>query len=731
MKINKLSKALSDAKARIKASQFFEAKLICIQIIEKFPLNADAHYLLVKINCELKQFDEAIESLKLAFESSLASNFDVDVAYDLQNVLIGERNFPLLESLSLWLTVVRPKDPYSWDYLSISRIELQRFQDALEPAHRAALLAPKNAKILGNLGAVFNGLKDFESARTYLARALEVEPGLANAHNNLGNALYGLGLNQLSIQHYLNAILLNPDVVYFFTNLAEVYAAEKQIEKAEEYFKKALDIDGANAVAFAGLIDTYTKGGRPQDAIALSERAASVCGDSSRVWAAYGNALQKASQVNRAVEVYIRALSLEMDQQSDFCRSVYSSLLFTLNYHPDFSAEVIYGAYEDFEKQFGAPVRKYWREFSNARDANKRLKIGYVAQAFYNQVCRYFLLPLMEHHDHEKFEVYAYSDPPVEDSVTEMYRSTTDHWIDTRDMSDEQMAAKIREDGIDVLIDIAGHSTDNRLGVFALKPAPVSLHWLDFGYTTGLKAIDYFIGDAYTFNDKCEHLFSEKIWRLPGAATLYRPPSVPDLTDSPFLKDGIVTFGSLSRANRINDKVIRVWSAILDAMPNSRLMINSGDFNDPKNQEDMASRFMAYGIERARLDIGFTSPSWIPLSKIDIGLDCFPHNSGTTLIESLYMGVPYVTLFGRPSVGRIGSGILHAAGHPEWIAYSELEYAQNLLALAHDTEKLVYLRHNLRAEIHASRLMDVPRFAREMEDGYRKMWQHFCEENPV
>jgi len=338
----------------------------------------------------------------------------------------------------------------------------------------------------------------------------------------------------------------------------------------------------------------------------------------------------------------------------------------------------------------------------------------------------------MEQHDHSLIEVFAYSDPPKEDEVTERYKSSVDCWVDTKGMTDEQLAARIKLDQIDVLVDISGHSTNNRLGVFARKPAPVSLHWLDFGYTTGLTAIDYYLTDKYIANTNCDHLFSEKLWCLENTSLMYRPyGEAARITESPFLKDGIITFGSLSRSNRITHRVVRVWSAILDAMPNSRLMINSGDFGDPKIQEEVAARFMQHGIERSRLDIGYSSPSWLPLQKIDIGLDCFPHNSGTTLIETLFMGIPFVTLADRPSVGRIGSSILGAAGHPEWIAHSEMEYAEKVLTLAHDTELLQHLRKNMRAELIKSPLMDEKLFAHDVENAYRQMWKIYCEKESV
>jgi predicted O-linked N-acetylglucosamine transferase (SPINDLY family) len=169
------------------------------------------------------------------------------------------------------------------------------------------------------------------------------------------------------------------------------------------------------------------------------------------------------------------------------------------------------------------PNKVFWRPFDNVRDPNKRLKVGYVAQAFYNQVCKYFLLPLLEKHDKSQVEVYAYANPPFEDETTEYYKKSVDHWIYTREMTDAELAERIRADGIDVLIDVAGHTNSNRLGVFARKPAPVSLHWLEYGYTTGLTAIDYYLTDKATVTDNCAHLFSEKVWCLDGPAYTYRP----------------------------------------------------------------------------------------------------------------------------------------------------------------------------------------------------------------
>ena len=304
------------------------------------------------------------------------------------------------------------------------------------------------------------------------------------------------------------------------------------------------------------------------------------------------------------------------------------------------------------------------------------------------------------------------------------YRTCVEHWTNTQGLSDEQLARRIRADGIDILVDLAGHTYKSRLQVFAYKPAPVSVTWLGYGCTSGLSAIDYLLTDEASAPPGSEHLFAERPWRLATPQYAYRP--APDMGEAgplPALERGHVSFGTLTRAVRINHRTIAVWSEILKQVRGARLVINSGNYRDPAIQERLAQRFLAQGIERERLEIGFQSPPWDVLRGIDIGLDCFPHNSGTTLFESLYMGVPFVSLAGRPSVGRLASSILEGLGHPEWIARSEAEYIEEAVALARTVDRLARCRAGLRSEMQASALMDEAGLARRVEAAYRQMFE--------
>jgi predicted O-linked N-acetylglucosamine transferase (SPINDLY family) len=300
--------------------------------------------------------------------------------------------------------------------------------------------------------------------------------------------------------------------------------------------------------------------------------------------------------------------------------------------------------------------------------------------------------------------------------------------VPTSGLNDDALAQRIRDDQIDVLIDVAGHTLNNRLLVFARKPAPVSLHWLDYGYTTGLDAIDYYLTDEMTVPQGSEKFFAEKLWRLP-VSIVYRPAEgMGEVSELPALAKGHITFGTLTRAVRVNHRTIRVWAEILKLVPTSVLTLNSKDFQDESSRQGLIDRFSAHGIGADRLDVGFSSPPWDTLRNMDICLDCFPHNSGTTTIEGLYMGVPVVTMYSRPSVGTLGGSMLNALGLQHLIAQSEEEYVQKAVNLATDLQGLVTLRGELRGKMQTSLLMDERGFAQKVEDAYLQMWHNYVQQ---
>ena len=719
---------LREARAFLKLGNVVQAKKSALSVLDSFPLHQETNYFLATLCLDGGEDQEALMHLQKAFSTSNQGAVDKHKYYATLIHYLNEKQYPLLEQASRWLTESSPKDGLAWDYLAISYLERFKFHDAYIASVQASIYLPDNPYVLNNLGCALTSLERCTESIVILKRAVRLDPKMASAYNNLGNALRFNGEYEEALQCFLTAIQIAPEFAYIYNNLGLTYRALDRCASAIDSYHMALQKQPNLFQVFSNLIEAYRHSGAIRQAIECAEHALSLEQNIAEIWAAYGDALRDGGYLDKAIDVYIKAVSFKTDGESFFNRKVFTNILFCLNYHPDLSPEVIFAAYAEFDRRFGIPQKEKWCAPTNSRIIGKRLKVGYVCQSFYNQVCKYFLIPLLENHDPAEVEIYAYAQIPYEDAITQVYKSLVDHWIPIRGLTDDEVVKQIRNDGIDILIDVSGHTNDNRLIVFAQKPAPVSLHWLEYGYTTGLSAIDYFMTDKASVTDNCAHLFSEKIWVLDGPAYVYRPDAeLAVLNESPASQTGIVTFGCLSRTTRINHRVVRIWAAILDAMPNSRLIINSADFKDPAVQEEMASRFMQYGIERSRLDIGYSTPSWEVLKHIDIGLDCFPHNSGTTLLETLYMGIPFVTLQERPSVGRIGSSVLMGIGRPEWIACSEEEYAQKAIILAHDVEGLIQLRKTMRQQMKTSLLMDELAFARSVEKAYRQMWQIYCE----
>ena len=595
--------------------------------------------------------------------------------------------------------------------------------DALEPMQKAVALSPGDAEAHSNLGATFKALGHLQEAQASYQRALQIKPDYVQAHYNLGNTLQALGQLEQAEMSYRNALQLAQDFAPANFNLGNALKTQGRLDDAERSYLNAVRIKPDHAQAWCNLGATLQALGRLHDAEASYRRALHVQPDYADAYSNLGNTLGDLGKMDAAQASYQRALRIKPDHTEAF-----SNLLFALNYHPDKCAQEIFAAYNGFEQRFGQPHRGAWPAHSNPRAPYRRLKVGYVSPALRQHSSRHFLEPLLAQHDHSVVEVYAYAELAREDAVTARYKGYVDHWVPTRGMSDDALAQRIRDDGIDILVDVAGHTAGNRLQVFARKPAPVSLHWLDFGYTTGLSAIDYYLTDWPTVPAGSEALFSETPWRLDGPGLVYRPAeSMGKAGPLPAAGQGFVTFGSLTRAVRINHHTVRIWAELLKRVPKARLVINSGDYRTAAMQDELANRFAAHGITRERLDIGHHSPPWDVLRQIDIGLDCFPHNSGTTLFESLYLGVPFVTLAGRPSVGTLGSAILHGVGHPEWITNSEAQYVAIAVTLAADLPKLAATRAGLRAEMQASPLMDEAGFARRVEAAYRGMFKAWAE----
>ena len=718
------------------------------------PQEADVHDALGSVLGRLARPIEAIECYRNAIKC--VPNYP-EAHNNLANTLknVGEHE----AAIKSYELAIKCRPEYAEAYFNLGlhyQENLRNLDEAIIHYQKAIHIKPDFADAHYNLAATYKEAGRLDQAIASYHRALECRPNDADAHYNLGNTLKENHQLTAAITSFQCAIDAQPDYAIAYSLMGRCYHELGDPNLSMQAYQRALEIDPSHADTHNQLGLLFHDVAYYHEAIASYTRALAIKADIAEVWNNMGNALNELGSVDEAaanfecaitlnpsmVEAYsnlgtiFRDKGLFDDAIAIFLRSLeinpqyegsFDNLLFTVNYHPDLSGEDVYKYYRAYDEHFGQPLQSEWSAHLNDRNPDRRLKIGYVSPSLHRHSVRHFLEPLLAHHKKEAFEVYAYAQITSDDEVTCRYQVYVDHWVNTRGMSDEQLAARVRQDHIDILIDIAGHTGHNRLLVFARKPAPVSLHWLDFGYTTGLTAIDYYLTDAPTVPEGSEHLFSETPWRLPVPAYVYRPDnSMGEVTSLPAVQNGFITFGTLTRSVRINHRVIKAWVAILEALPNARLLINSGNFKDPAMQEHMAEYFTSQGISRDRLEIGYESPAWKVLQRIDISLDCFPHNSGTTLFESLYMGVPFITLANRPSVGTLGVSVLHGLGHPEWSAESESEYVEKAIKLAQNIEALAQYRENLRDEMKQSPLMDEKGFAMAVEQAYRQMWHKWC-----
>ncbi|RNE88334.1 tetratricopeptide repeat protein, partial [Marichromatium sp. AB32] len=397
---------------------------------------------------------------------------------------------------------------------------LGRVDAALVSQREAVRLRPDDADLLLNLGATLNDLGHQREALRCFDRALERVPGKVEAHGNRGLVLHALGMPEAAEISYRRALALNPCSIEALNNLGILLHELGRRGEALQCLDQALTLD-------------------EEDVNAHTNRA---------------NVLKDQGRLEEALDAFEHACMLDPG-----LTQARSNLLFTLNYHPDRTAQEIFTAYRDYDRRYGEPASAYWRPSDNTRVAERRLRLGYLSPDFRSHAIRYMLEPLLECHDHAQFELYAYAELAREDAQTARYRSLVDHWVPTRGLSDAQLAERIRADGIDILVDLAGHTAGNRLGAFARKPAPVSVSlWVGYGYTSGLSAIDYFLCDEVLVPEGAEELFSERPWRIAAPAGMYRPSEgMGAVNVLPALERGYITFGTLTRGVRVNHRTIR------------------------------------------------------------------------------------------------------------------------------------------------------------------------------
>ncbi len=627
---------------------------------------------------ELKSdFVEALNNLAIAFQS-LGKPAEAEQAYR-----------RALE--------IRPDFAAAYNGLGTLYFQQNRSDDAAACFHRAIELEPMLVDALSNLGQLLNTQQQFAEAAVLLNQAVELAPDSAAAHNNLGNALKGLGQLAAAAASYQRAMELTPGNFNAHANLGSLLQDQDDLDGAVEHYLAALAITQRLPVTALQLAD---------------------------IWNNLGTVMKDRSQIDDALNCLRQAISL-----APIHLTAYSNLLYSLYFSPEYDATAILNEHRRFNDQHARPLTALAPPHANSRDPSRRLRIGYVSPDFRHHCQSYFTAPLLAAHDRQQFEIYCYSNVPRPDAVTECLASHVDAWRDIHQLSDEQAAALIRQDQIDILVDLTMHMAHSRPLLFARKPAPVQACWLAYPGTTGLTAIDYRLTDPHLDPPGMfDHCYSEQSIRLPDSFWCYQPlvSDVP-VSSLPALSNGFIIFGCLNNFSKINPAVLALWTKALRAADHSRLLLLA-----PLGSARRATAefFTQQGIDPTRITFVSRRPlaDYLRLyQQIDICLDTFPANGHTTSLDSLWMGVPVVTLVGRTAIGRGGLCQLTNLGLTDLIANTPDEFAQIAREWASDLPRLSQLRSSLRERIQASPLMDAPRFARNIEHAFRQMWQRWCD----
>ena len=619
--------------------------------------------------------------------------------------------------------------------------------------------APQHVGALSLLGSLTLQRGDAARAIALLARAVALQPDLVDAQGMLGAALEQQGRWLEAAACFRAALVQRPELTLAHLSLGRVLRADGQLDDAVTSFRRALARDPSLVWAHSNLGLALMQRGDHDEAIAAQRQAVALVPDVADLHGNLGLALHAAGRLVEAAESHRRAASLaptdaaawanlagvlldlgRLDEaRASFARAlalkpdypeVRSNLLLLANYDPTIDDAGLLEAHREYDRRVTAPLRPAGLAHANDRAPERRLRIGYVSGDFRRHPVGYFFLPALGAHDPAAVEAFCYSGLVREDDLTREIRERAHHWRPMVGVGDNELATQIRADGIDILVDLAGHTGGNRLPVFGRKPAPVQVAWLGYFNTTGVGAIDYALMDAATVPEGAERWFTERVVRLPEGRFCYAPPDyAPAVAPLPALSRGDVTFGSFNNISKVTPAVIQLWSAVLAAVPGSRLIVKWKVLADAAEGARLRQAFGAHAIAPERLELRGSTPHPQMLGEygdVDIGLDPFPFCGGLTSCEALWMGVPIVTLAGSRPASRQTLGFLNQIGLGELAAADPQRYVALAAELAGDRERLAALRAGLRARMAASSLCDASGFARRLEDAYRTMWRAWC-----
>jgi protein O-GlcNAc transferase len=757
-----IAEALALAGQHYQAGQFAAAEQICRQILQTDPTQARALHLLGLLAHRAGRWDEAIVRYQDALR--LQPGY-VEVYNSLGAALaaaghLDEALPSFQQALALKPDYLEARDNLAAAFrLRANRYrQLGRLEDA-EASYRAALrLHPDVAEIHGGLAAVLMERGQFAAATDSLREAVRLRPNLTAAHHDLGyvyqqlgrpddaEASYraALGCDPASVQSLNNlglllaergrlaearaafeeALRIKPDYTDALNNLGSVCVTEGRTDEAVASYRRLLQLKPDSAEAHANLaIVLGHKGQQLDEALTFCREALRLDPDNADVLSTLGGIFKDMGLVDEGIAALRRAVELKPDSPS-----IHSNLVYTLHFQEASDAAVLAKEALRWHERHAASLANQVQPHANSPDPGRRLRVGYVSPDFCRHPIGLFLLPLLTAHDRSQVEVFCYSSVATADDMTGFLRAHTEVWREVPGLTDEQLAQAVRQDRIDVLVDLSAHMARNRLLTFARKPAPVQVTYLAYCSTTGLRVMDYRLTDPFLDPPGAAPEYAEESIWLPESYWCYRP--VIELAPPgpvPARAAGYTTFACLNNFCKVTPVTLALWQELMQKVPGSRLLLHA---HAGSHRERVRQFFAAGGVAAERIDFVGTlmlQEYFALYHRVDVGLDPFPYGGGTTTLDALWMGVPVVSQAGNTAVSRAGRSILSNAGLPELVAPTPEEYVSIATGLAADVARLAELRAGMRPRLQCSPLTDAARFARHIEAAYRKMWHRWCE----
>ena len=692
------------------------------------PELAQIHYHRGNVLVDLGRAEDALG----AFDMALERRPDwAECLFNRGNVCVGLGRYGEAEMSCRRALELKPGFFDALVVLGVAQEAQMRSGEAVASYRRALEIKPDHVGVNANLAGALLATGEPERAVECFFRALDGDPANIGVSKTLTTLLRDLGRIDESEGVCRRALEVFPQNVDLLNELGMTLMRAGKLAHSEDWFRRALKQDSSNMVSLHNLGAVLQMQKKYEEAVAVYRQALEAYPENVGMLSNLGLLSVEMGMLDSAVECFDQIMGISSDPK--VYAEALSNRLFSRNYMSGgYMAEL--SLLE--ARQYGEFIARQATPFSEwqcAPDVGRTLRIGLVSGDLRRHPVTFFLekvLAALVERAASRIEIVAYPTFHLTDEYSERIKACCIKWQPAWSLSDEALAKLIYEDRIDILIDLAGHTSHNRLPVFAWKAAPVQVSWLGYFATTGVSEIDYLIADPWTLPTSEEKYFTEIIWRLPETRLCFTAPDdMVAVSSLPALSQHFVTFGCFNSLSKMGDDVVELWGRILHAVPSSRLFLKSKQMDESSIREKVLERFAAQGIPEQRLILeGWSSRAdyFASYHRVDIGLDPFPFTGGTTTVESLWMGVPVLTLAGQRFLSRQGVGMLMNAGLQGWVATNKDDYCAKAVAYANDLQQLALLRNRLRGMLSVSPILDAQRFSGYFEDALRSMWGLWC-----